>query len=187
MLIDLNRLKFFLKQSLFNVTVIIAVTIILGCQQNLLLESETDKQNAIATMYREFAREFSEVEGISVEQLQQLQQQEKNIVLVDVRTPKERGVSIIPGAITKEEFETNLEKYDNGKNIIVAYCTIGYRSGKYADGWRKQGINILNLEGSLLAWSHIKGKLVNDSGRTNRVHVFGRQWQLTADNYQPVW
>lgn len=60
-------------------------------------------------------------------------------------------------------------------------------SGKHAEHWRERGIEILNLEGSLLAWSHIKGKLVNKQGETNKVHVFNRRWQLTAGNYQSVW
>lgn len=180
-------MRFFWKQNLLNIIVIITIGICLGCKQNLVLESETDKQNAIATMYREFSQEFPQVEGITVEQLQQLQQQENNLVLVDVRTPQEREISIIPGAITKKEFEANLDRYNDGKTTVIAYCTIGYRSGKYADSWRKKGINILNLEGSLLAWSHVRGQLINDSGWTNKVHVFGRQWQLTADRYQAVW
>ncbi|MEO1465267.1 MAG: rhodanese-like domain-containing protein, partial [Cyanobacteria bacterium J06633_1] len=69
----------------------------------------------------------------------------------------------------------------------IAYCTIGYRSGLYAQKLAQQGIEVLNLEGSLLAWSHVGGELVNATGRTNKVHVFGRQWRLTSEDYEPVW
>ena len=106
--------------------------------------------------------------------------------IIDVRSPAERAVSFIPGAISTEEFERNLAQYRQA--TIIAYCTIGYRSGKYAEKWRQQGVKILNLEGSLLAWSHVRGKLIDATGSiTNKVHVFGRQWQLTADDYQPIW
>lgn len=159
----------------------------LGCQPKIIPHSNAEKRSLITAMYQQYAREFPQVTAITVEQLRSLQQQGQDIVLVDVRSPEERAVSMIPTAITQAEFEQNLAHYINSKAIVVAYCTIGYRSGKYVDQLRKQGINILNLEGSLLAWSHIQGELTNTTGSTDKIHVFGRQWQLTADSYQPVW
>ena len=185
------------KQSLFKQYLIVVASVFLlttfGCQprpdflsQNFAAQSDDWKQDKIATMYKKYAQEFSKVEGITVEELQKLQHQANDLILIDVRSPTERKVSMIPGAITKDEFERNLEQYKNA--TIVAYCTIGYRSGKYAEKWRQQGVKILNLEGSLLAWSHVRGKLIDATGSiTNKVHVFGRQWQLTADDYQPIW
>ena len=181
-----NEIEFLLKQRFVAVVMTGVVLTTFGCQQNAIVQSEVDKREKIATIYRKYAQEFPLVSGIGVEKLQQLQQQGKKIVLIDVRSPKERAVSIIPGAISAREFESNLEQYNNG-SIVLAYCTIGYRSGKYAEQWRKKGIDILNLEGSLLAWSHVRGELVNARGSTKKVHVFSRQWQLVADDYQPVW
>ena len=184
-----------------------------GCQQTNPL-SEAEKLQKISTMYRNYALEFPQVKGITVEEFKQLQQQ-KNIVLIDVRSPEEREVSIIPSAISQAEFESDRDLYKN-KSLIV-YCTIGYRSGKYAQKLRtaqervetlptrelvphplppfeggvaslqKQGLKVFNLEGGLLAWSHIDGELINNLGSTKQVHVFGKKWQLTADGYQPVW
>ncbi len=184
-----SEIKFKLpsRKHLIVVAGIFVTLSIFGYQQNIIGESEASRRSQIAAMYREYAREFPQVKGITVKELQQLQQQDRDVILVDVRSLKEREVSIIPGAITSEQFEGNLEQYGNGDVTIVAYCTIGYRSGKYASKLQQRGINVLNLEGSLLAWSHIQGKLVNRNGSTNKVHVFGRQWQLTADDYQPVW
>ena len=176
-----------LKQCFIAVAIAGVVLTGFGCQQGVTVRTEVDKQEKITTMYRKYAQEFSEVKGITVRELQQLQQQGEKIILVDVRSPQERAVSIIPGAISIAEFESNIEQYHQNNSLLVAYCTIGYRSGKYAARLSKQGIKILNLEGSLLAWSHIQGELVNKTGSTKKVHVFGRQWQLTADNYQPVW
>ena len=71
-----------------------------------------------------------------------------------LRSPKEREVSIsiiIPRAIALSEFESNIEQYRHNKVTVVAYCIIGYRSGKYARELTEQGINILDLEGNLLA------------------------------------
>ena len=165
------------------VAILFLITTI-GCQ-NYQVQSEEVKQEKIATLYRDYAQEFPLVEGITAKELQDLKQQSQKIVLVDVRSPEERAVSIIPGAISTEEFESNLEKYEN--DLVIAYCTIGYRSGIYANQWRERGVKILNLEGSLLSWSHIQGKLINAQGVTKKVHVFARQWHLTADEYQAIW
>lgn len=166
---------------------IILLTASFGCQAQNIPKSNLDKRAQITTMYQKYAQEFPQVKGITVEELKDLQQHKQNLVLIDVRSPDERAVSIIPGAITPEEFESNLAQYSQDDVTVVAYCTIGYRSGKYADQLRKQGINILNLEGSLLAWSHVRGTLTNANGITDKIHVFGRQWQLTANDYQAVW
>ena len=174
------------KQLLFLTVGILIIINVAGCQQSSI-QSEADKRSLITTMYQKYAQEFPQVASITVDQLQNLQQQKKNIVLVDVRSPQEREVSIIPGAIALEEFEENLEQYRHSDAMIIAYCTIGYRSGRYVQKLQHKGINIFNLEGSLLAWSHVQGELINDTGSTKKVHVFGRQWELTADDYQPVW
>ena len=179
--------KLLLKQRSIILAGVFIVLTSFGCQQNLTIQSEADKKLLITKLYEEHATEFPGVRGIKVEDLQQLQQQGENVVLVDVRQLKEREVSIIPGAIALEEFEANIEQYRDNEAKIIVYCTIGYRSGKYAQKLREKGIKVFNLEGSLLAWSHIRGKLVDDTGFTNRVHVFSPKWQLTANNYEPVW
>lgn len=172
------------KKILMAASVVALVLISVGCQK---IEARSDqwKQEKIMTMYRQYIPEFPQVEGITVEELQQLQQEQPRLILVDVRSPEERAVSSIPGSISTEEFEHQLAEYQDTK--IIAYCTIGYRSGKYAQKMRQQGVEILNLEGSLLAWSHIQGRLSNRNGITRKVHVFNRQWGLTAADYEPVW
>ena len=175
------------KQRLISIAGICLVFAIVGCQQNVVVRSSIDKRALITAMYQKYAAEFPQVQSITVEDLQQLQERGEKIVLVDVRSPKERLVSTIPGAIATAEFEANLEHYRNSDAIIIAYCTIGYRSGRYAQKLKQQGIKIFNLEGSLLAWTHVRGELVNSNGSTHKIHVFNRQWQLTADSYQPVW
>ena len=166
------------------IAICILVLTICGCQNNEVL-SDRERQVKIETMYRQYAEEFPQVEGITVAKLQQLQQQGKKIVSIDVRSPEEILVSRIPGAITAAEFNNNIEQYSDA--IAIAYCTIGYRSGLYAQKLQQQGVEVLNLEGSLLAWSHAGGELVNELGTTNKIHVFGRRWELAAADYEPVW
>jgi rhodanese-related sulfurtransferase len=177
------------KRSRFSKNVILVICslllLIAISSQRSVVHSDQWKRQQISIMYAQYAAQFPQVESITVEQLQQFQRQHKKIILVDVRSSKEREVSIIPGSISVNQFEQNFAKYRD--STIVAYCTIGYRSGKYAQKLQQQGLKIFNLEGSLLAWSYIDGKLINETGETKKIHIFGHHWNLVAKNYQPVW
>ena len=112
----------------------------------------TDKKKTIRVMADQIANKFSKAPQVSIENYLDWKQEKLPIVLVDVRPENERKVSIIPGAISKEEFESQKAKYQNHK--IVAYCTIGYRSSEYVQKLIKQDINAYNLKESLLGWAH---------------------------------
>lgn len=157
-----------------------------SCSKNYANHSEEWKQEKIETLYANYARKFPEVKDISAEELQQLQEQEQEqVTLVDVRTPQEMKVSMIIGAISQSEFEREQQKYRN--DTIVPYCTIGSRSGIYAEKLQEQGFKVFNFKGSILSWSHAGGKLVNNQGITNRIHIYGKKWELAAENYQAIW
>lgn len=106
-------------------------------------------------------------------------------VLVDVRSPAERAVSTLPGAVTPEEVEADPARFAGRE--IVAYCTIGYRSSAWAQARRKEGLDVKNLHGSLLAWTHAHGPLVVNGAPTRRVHVYGSTWNLAATDHEAVW
>jgi len=109
---------------------------------------------------------------------------EKEYVVVDVRSDAEIKVSIIPGAITKAEYEKNRERYQ-GKTVIP-YCTIGGRSGRYASQLKKDGIPVMNYKGSILEWVGAELPLVTLEGQpTNRVHTYSDHYQV-PDKYQSV-
>ena len=167
----------------FAVVVIGFCLLVTGCKASKV--SDMDKQARIRTIYRQYAKEFPAVEGITAAELRRLKRQGKNLVLVDVRSLLETSVSYIPSAITTAEFERDLAQYQN--STVIVYCTIGYRSGLYAQKLQQQGIEVLNLRGGLLAWSYAKGKLTDGTKDTRQVHVFSRQWQLTRSSYEPIW
>ncbi|MGK7935043.1 MAG: rhodanese-like domain-containing protein [Xenococcaceae cyanobacterium] len=156
----------------------------ISCAQNPVDRSEEWKQERIETLYGQYARKFPGVKELSAQEVQQLQQQEK-VILVDVRTRNEMKVSMIMGAISQEEFELDRKKYRN--YTIIPYCTIGSRSGIYAKKLQEQDFRVFNFKGSILSWSHAGGKLVNNKGITNRIHIYGKKWDLAARNYQEIW
>ena len=81
-------------------------------------------------MYNAFRKVFASVPEITVKELLEQQQQQEKILLVDIRQRNEQRISMLPEAITQQQFEQNQEKYLDYQ--IVCYCTIGYRSGLYA-------------------------------------------------------
>lgn len=155
----------------------------------LWLQSEVPRDDAerlrrIERYYGLCARLLRGVPEISAAELSR-RQRETRLAIVDVRTPQEQAVSMIPGAITQAEFERRKHEFRDAP--VVAYCTLGYRSGKYAAKLRAEGFDALNLRGAILAWTHAGEPLVDAQGATRRVHVYGRKWNLVASGYEGVW
>lgn len=140
----------------------------------------------VTELFAGYRDEFPDVPLIDAAQLQRDLADGVPWVVVDVRTPAERAVSTLPGAIPADAVEQDPAAYA-GKRI-VAYCTIGYRSGLWAERYRETGLDVVDLEGSILAWTHIGGTLVDPTGAsTTRLHVYGRTWDLARTDYQAVW
>lgn len=119
--------------------------------------------------------------------------EDTNLVLIDIRQPNEQEVSMLPHAITAAEFAARFRRGIPKEKRLVVYCTIGYRSGKYAEELAKQGIKAENLEGGVLGWSFAGGKFLakdaNTKGdwvETNRIHVYDKEWNIVHPDYQAV-
>jgi len=135
-----------------------------------------------------FGRKES-VPEIKVEQLRQLKLDESKAdspyVLVDVRTKEESSVSLIPGAITKFDYEKNRDRY--GNRTVITYCTSGYRSEQYARELISQGVKATNFKGSILEWCRAGLPLVTSGGDpTSRVHTYSSKNKVPA-KYEAVW
>lgn len=82
---------------------------------------------------------------------------QKDVVLLDVRTPEETSEGIIEGALTidfyGDQFEQEVLKLDRDKTYIV-YCKSGGRSSSASEMMSKAGFkNVHNLEGGYTEWS----------------------------------
>ena len=146
--------------------------------------TEAARLAALERMIEEIREDYPDVPTITAAALRESLGRDE-VVLVDVRTGREMDVSTLPGAISAGEFESSLEELSG--RTVVAYCTVGVRSSKYAREMLGRGIEVLNLEGSVLAWTHAGGQLVLDGVPTDRVHVYGRRWNLAADGYRTIW
>ncbi len=146
--------------------------------------SDKDKRQKVADMYNGYKKQFPGVRDISAQKAISLMAEQK-VVLIDIREPREQRISMLPGAITEKEFLNSSAKYKDALKIV--YCTISYRSGKFAQKLQQEGILVHNLSGGILAWVHDGGKVYDHNGETNRIHVYGRKWNLGPNRYQAVW
>lgn len=100
-----------------------------------------------------------------------------NFVVVDVRTPEEAGVSVIPGAVTKDRFERDVQEYKDV--LVIPYCTVGVRSEAYAQQLIEKGFQAKNYKGSILDWIQNGLPLETLDGEpTNRVHTYSDDYSV---------
>jgi rhodanese-related sulfurtransferase len=145
---------------------------------------ESAKLGRIRDMVEEYRVDFPDAPGVGVEQVSAWHAANE-VVFVDVRSAEERAVSMLPGAITAEAFQRAPTRYEGRR--VVAYCTIGYRSARFAERMIRAGYPVFNFDGSILAWTHAGLPLESPEGPTTRLHVYGRRWDLAADGYTTVW
>ncbi len=146
--------------------------------------ADRETLKTIYEMYVDYKEEFPQVPDITVPEAMRLNQEDK-LIFVDIREPEEQAVSMLPNSLTEKQLLANLDHYRDKK--IVAYCTISYRSGKFAQKMRKKGLDIYNLKGGLLAWVNEGGKVYDQDQETKRIHVYGRRWNHPPEGYEAVW
>lgn len=152
-------------------------------------DDDADKRSAIGRAAQAVRQEYPRVPVLSPAEVIEAMGT-GNLVLVDVRSPEERGVSMLPGAVSRAEFEAALAESDaavSAGRTVVAYCTIGFRSSAWAERMAERGVRVFNMEGSILAWTHAGGPLVANGASTQRLHVYGKRWNLAAPGYETVW
>lgn len=148
-------------------------------------KTESERRDQMEKLARKLEQRHPDLEHLRPREVEK-GLESGDIVLVDVRSPEERSVSRIPGAVDPEEVRERPEDFAGRK--LVGYCTIGGRSSEWAVARRQEGLDAANLRGSILAWTHAGLPLEDPEGEpTKRVHVAGEKWSLQADEYEPVW
>lgn len=117
--------------------------------------------------------------------------EDTNLILVDVRQPAEREVSMLPHALDTYQFADGYRHGIPPGKRLVLYCTIGYRSGKYAEQLAALGLKPEVLEGGILMWSFVGGPLVARKSKTEweptlRIHVYDPEWNIVHPEYTAV-
>ena len=144
-----------------------------------------ERLDQIKEMYEEYKASFPKAPDISPQKALELWKAGQ-VQFVDVREPKEMEVSMLPGAVTWEQYRNDPGKYADKK--VVLYCTIGYRSGKAVEELQEENIsNVYNLAQSLLGWVHAGGPVFKDGKEVKRIHVYGKKWDLAPEGIEGVY
>ncbi len=111
-----------------------------SCNKNTKQNSETDAANPTISVV-EFSKKIKE---------------DKNVVILDVRTPKEYAQEHLPNAILEnmqeDSFNENIAKMDKSKTYLL-YCKVGGRSSKALDIMKKAGFKqVFHLGGGIADW-----------------------------------
>ena len=145
--------------------------------------TDDEKKTVVYEMYREYKKDFPDVKDMAPTEAMTLLKEDR-VLFVDTRKDAEMKISMLPQAISEETYLKNQGQYKDKK--IVLYCTISYRSGKLAQILNKQGVDVYNLTGGLLAWVLEGGKVYDQAGETKRIHVYGEKWNYPANGYEAV-
>lgn len=96
-------------------------------------------------------------QNIGATEFAQALKENKDAVLLDVRTPGEYKEGHIPGAqlidVTGPAFGHKVNELDKSKTYYV-YCRSGGRSGSACSAMAKMGFeNLYNLSGGIMSWN----------------------------------
>lgn len=96
-------------------------------------------------------------ESLSAAAFKKQMEQNKQAVLIDVRSPVEFASEKIKGAkninIGSADFQKKVAALDAGKTYFV-YCRSGARSGAACSHMAAQGLQVVNLSGGLMRWPY---------------------------------
>lgn len=123
--------------------------------------------------------DFPNVPTVTTDQLAEALTTERPVVLLDVRDPSEFLVSHLPNARlvrSTDDLVTSLENISQD-TLIVAYCSVGYRSAQLIKELQQRGITTaFNLEGSIFAWANAGLPVYRGENKIRQVHPFNESW-----------
>jgi len=100
-------------------------------------------------------------------------------LLLDVRTRAEFDVSHLRDAVHVEPEAPVSAVHFPKDQPLVTYCSVGYRSGAFAEKLRSAGYSkVSNLEGSIFRWANEGRPLFRDGKTVSKVHPYNRTWGL---------
>jgi thioredoxin len=89
-----------------------------------------------------------------------------DVTVLDVRTPEEYKMKHIEDAVNidiyRNDFESAISGLDKSKPVYV-YCKSGGRSGDASAILQREGFEVYNLEGGLMAWENQNLELVKNT------------------------
>ena len=121
-------------------------------------------------------------ESIPYISVEALQNESKNIILLDSREEKEFKTSHLKNAIYVGYDFFNLDsvqsKLKNKNSKIVVYCSLGVRSEDVSEKLKKAGYsNVYNLYGGIFEWKNNDLEVLNLNEKpTDSIHIYSKAW-----------
>ena len=121
-------------------------------------------------------------ESIPYISVETLQNESKDIILLDSREEKEFKTSHLKNAIYVGYDFFNLDsvqsKLKNKNSKIVVYCSLGVRSEDVAEKLKKAGYSIVyNLYGGIFEWKNNDLEVLNLNEKpTDSIHIYSKAW-----------
>ena len=146
-----------MKKNIIIAIVIIAVLICIGCF--IYKSSKTNKNTTSNNSTTTTAAKTNEIRHVSMDDIVKIMDENKDYVIVDVRTPDEYKEGHIPNArnIPNETIDERVGNKLKDKNqLILIYCRSGSRSRQAAYKMQKLGYTNLVDFGGIINW---KGKI----------------------------
>ena len=146
-----------MKKNIIIAIVIIAVLICIGCF--IYKSSKTNKTTTSNNSTTTSAAKTNEIRHVSMDDIVKIMNENKDYVIVDVRTPDEYKEGHIPNAINipnETINETVYNKLKDKNQLILIYCRSGSRSRQAAYKMQKLGYTNLVDFGGIINW---KGKI----------------------------
>ena len=146
-----------MKKNIIIAIILIAVLICIGFFiYKTNNKNQTTKSNSTVTTN---AAKTNEIRHVSMDDIVKIMDENKNYVIVDVRTPDEYKEGHIPNAINIPNETINEAVYNKLKDknqLILIYCRSGSRSRQAAYKMQKLGYTNLVDFGGIMNW---KGKI----------------------------
>lgn len=109
---------------------------------------------AITLVCMTWSLAFAGVQNISSREAKTLLEKNRNIFLLDVRTPQENSQARLPGTVLIPigEFERRMGEVPKNKTILV-YCAVGSRSKPVAEFLAQRGYkDVYNMTDGIVGW-----------------------------------
>ena len=127
--------------------------------------------------------EFPGVPTLTTAELQSALSADRPVLLLDVRAPEEFAISHLQGAQRADTVETTVALLATAEPgaLVVAYCSVGYRSAALVQELHDRGIDAVNLEGSIFQWANEDRPVYRGADPVKEVHPFDDSWGTLLD------
>lgn len=126
------------------------------------------------------ATEFPDIRQMTTDDLANiLDDKQTEVMLLDIRERDEIAVSHLLGAVRVASVQEAAALIQSAPQhtIIVAYCSVGYRSAELVSELQQFSTRtVYNLNGSLFRWANENRAVYRGTERVTTVHPFNEQW-----------